>query len=103
MSLGLGAWGGDPRPAITLGPASAFPVPRITSKKFLPVKRRYLTEREVERLIEAAKSNRHGASHIARMNIGPLRSLLPLPADRIAPARSIPAAVTIRMEKGEVR
>jgi len=24
------------------------------------VKRRYLTEREVERLIEAAKSNRHG-------------------------------------------
>jgi hypothetical protein len=32
------------------------------------VKRRYLTEREVERLIEAAKSNRHGASHIARMN-----------------------------------
>ncbi len=26
-----------------------------------------------------------------------------LPADRIAPARSIPAAVTIRMEKGEVR
>jgi integrase len=77
MSLGLGAWGGDTRPAITLGPASAFPVPRITSKKFLPVKRRYLTEREVERLIEAAKSNRHGASHIARMNIGPLRSLLP--------------------------
>ena len=26
----------------------------------LTVKRRYLTEREVERLIEAAKSNRHG-------------------------------------------
>jgi hypothetical protein len=35
-------------------------------------KRRYLTEREVERLIEAAKSNRHGhrdASQSHRINI----------------------------------
>jgi hypothetical protein len=43
-----------------------------SSTENFTVKRRYLTEREVERLIEAAKSNRHGhrdASQSHRINI----------------------------------